>query len=49
MDMLGKEVYRTVTEETLLNMDALNMAAGTYYVRVQNGDYNSVKPIVIKK
>ncbi len=49
LDMLGKEVYRTVTEETLLNMDALNMAAGTYYVRVQNGDYNSVKPIVIKK
>ncbi|MDP3928525.1 MAG: HYR domain-containing protein, partial [Bacteroidota bacterium] len=49
MDMLGKEISNFQATSDVMEIDALNFAPGTYYVRVQQADKLLVKPIVIVK
>lgn len=47
-DVVGKEVMRTVSEDDIITMSLTELAAGTYYLRLENGESVSIKPIVIK-
>jgi hypothetical protein len=47
IDMMGKEVKTFAATGDVMEMDSLDFAAGTYYVRLQNGERLLMKPIVI--
>jgi Ca-activated chloride channel family protein len=49
MDVTGKEVKTFDASSDLMEMDSYDLAAGTYYVRITNGERTLVKPIVIVK
>ena len=49
MDVTGKEVQTFEAFSDIMEMDSYNFAAGTYYVRISNGERILVKPIVIVK
>jgi hypothetical protein len=47
-DVVGKEVLRTTSMDDIIEMDLTAIAAGTYYIRLENNGSVSIKPIVIK-
>ena len=47
-DVVGKEVMRTITEDDIIELKLTDLAAGAYYLRLENGEAVSIKPIVIK-
>ena len=49
MDVTGKEIENFNAYGDLMEMDSYSFAAGTYYVRISNGERILVKPIVIVK
>ena len=48
-DALGKLVFETSTNSLITQLDLSKLADGTYYVRLNQGDKTSIKPIVITK
>ncbi len=49
IDMIGKEVMAFETDKDLIEMNVIDFAAGTYYVKIENGNNFMVKPIIIAK
>ncbi|MES2689572.1 MAG: HYR domain-containing protein, partial [Bacteroidota bacterium] len=47
-DIVGKTITTISSDDDIVDMDLSTLAAGTYYLRLQNGDATSVKPIIIK-
>ena len=49
IDIIGKEVMAFETDKDLIEMNVIDFAAGTYYVKIENGNNFMVKPIIIAK
>nr|MCU0423791.1 HYR domain-containing protein [Bacteroidia bacterium] len=47
-DLTGRTIYQGSTEDDLTEIDLSMIAAGTYYIRLQQNESISIKPIVIK-
>lgn len=47
VDVTGRLVYQSrLSQNTIFDIDIENKAAGTYFVRLQSGDYQTVKQII---
>jgi hypothetical protein len=49
IDMLGKEVRSFEPDKDLIEMNVVDFAPGTYFVKMENGNKFMVKPLVIAK
>jgi hypothetical protein len=49
IDMLGKEVQSFEPNKDLIEMNVVDFAPGTYFVKMENGNRFMVKPLIIAK
>jgi hypothetical protein len=49
IDMLGKEVQSFEPDKDLIEMNVVDFAPGTYFVKMENGNRFMVKPLIIAK
>jgi hypothetical protein len=48
-DALGKLVYESTTNSFITQLDLSNLADGNYFVRLNQGDKTTIKPMVLTK
>jgi hypothetical protein len=48
-DALGKLVYQTNTNQFITQINLSTLADGNYFVRLNQGDKSTIKPIILTK